>query len=485
MTLEHRKSLMPYIYDEVEYYPHQLEGIRTMLKMKSFILADDMGLGKSLQALTVFAIDVKQGLSETCIVVAPPTLKGNWADEIEKFSTFQYQVLEGDPRTRDKQLLSFAMMTGPKILIVNYEQVVIHKGFLNELRFDVAVFDEAHKIKNPKSDRTKACLDLFSKRSFMLTGTPMLNFADELWTLLHRCAPNTFPDYWKFLRRYVLFGGFQGKAKIGIKNKNELITHLNKYMIRRLKKDVLNLPEVQIIERRVTLNGKQLDLYEQAIKELKLPDHASGEERMIENALTKFLRLKQLCGTTRPFTGTDDSAKLDLAIEDDIELLRQGHKIVTFTQFREVLDCYHERLEVACKKAKITVPIFQLHGDVPKPNRVPITKQWASVDGPAVIACIISVAGVGLTMTASRHGSFLDEMFTPGENQQAIDRLNRIGASETQPIQIRKYITRNTVENRVQAILRTKSAQFEEIIESGGPTWKAQVYAAIQEGLAA
>ena len=119
-----RKSLEPYIKDDIQYYPHQVEGIRQLARRKSFLLADDMGLGKSLQALTVFAIDVHRGWASTCLVVAPVTLKGNWSDEIEKFTRIQHMVLEGTPAKRNKQLLEFAELDGPKILVVNYEQVV-------------------------------------------------------------------------------------------------------------------------------------------------------------------------------------------------------------------------------------------------------------------------------------------------------------------------------------------------------------------------
>jgi SNF2 family DNA or RNA helicase len=192
----------------------------------------------------------------------------------------------------------------------------------------------------------------------------------------------------------------------------------------------------------------------------------------IENALTKFLRLKQICGTVYPFTGEDISGKLDLAQEDDFEVLENGHRVVVFTQFRAVQECYAKRM------AKYDVPIWQLNGDVPHSERQPTVKEWGMTKEPGILICMLQVAGVGLNMTASRYGTFLDELFVPGLNQQAIDRLHRIGADDTQPVQIRKYITRNTVENRIQQILRVKSKLFGEIIETD-PDWKRKLYAAI------
>ena len=254
-----RKSLEPYIKDDVQYYPHQVDGIRALAKQRNFLLADDMGLGKSIQALTVFAIDVKRGWAETCLVVAPVTLKGNWADEIEKFTRMPAITLNGTPAQRRKQLNEWKMIKGPKILIVNYEQVNTHKDDLAAVMFDVAIFDEAHYLKNPKAQRTKACLELYANRKFMLTGTPMLNHVDELWSILHMIDPGAYPKYWTFLNRYAVFGGFKDKQIVGVKNEAELTDRLQRVMLRRLKKDVLDLPDVQIIERRVDLSDEQQD----------------------------------------------------------------------------------------------------------------------------------------------------------------------------------------------------------------------------------
>lgn len=469
-----RKSLEPYIKDEIQYYPHQVEGIRELARRKSFLLADDMGLGKSLQALTVFAIDVHRGWAATCLIVAPVTLKGNWSDEIDKFTRIQHIVLEGTPAKRKKQLLEFAELVGPKILVVNYEQVVAHQQALDSMMFDVAVFDEAHYLKNPKAKRTKACLEVYSRRSFMLTGTPMLNHVDELWSILHRIDPAGFPKYWSFLNRYAVFGGYKDKQIIGVKNEKELTERLQAVMLRRLKSEVLDLPEVQIIERRVDLTSEQRKLYDEVVNEMRLPRWDEAEPDDIENALTKFLRLKQICATTYPFLREDISAKLDQVVADDLELLENGHRVVLFTQFRPVLACYAQRME------KAGYPIFQLHGDVKKEIRSSIVKEWGMTSTPGVLACMLQVAGVGLNMTQGRHGAFVDKLFVPGLNQQAIDRLHRIGQSETQPVMIREYICRNTIENRVNQILRTKSKLFGEIVETD-PDWKRKLIKIMQE----
>ena len=475
-----RGSLEPWIKDDIDFYPHQISGIRTLARWRSFILADDMGLGKTLQSLVVFGLDVYRGWAKTCLIVAPVSLKANWSEEIETFTGFDYVVVDGSPTKRREQIANYASMDGPRILIMNYEQIEGHLAELNRIGFDVAIFDEAHYLKNPKSKRTKACHNLFSRRSFLLTGTPMLNKADELWSLLHRIDPDTYPNYWSFVNRYCVFGGYKDKQIIGVKNEKELTERVQRVMLRRLKKDVLDLPEVQIIKRFVDLTADQRKIYDQVANELKLQRIDEDEPDDIENALTKFLRLKQICGTTFPFTGVDHSAKLDLAIDDDLEILANSLKIVQFTQFRDVQACYGKRLN----KAAPGVPVFYLNGEVPATQRQDVVNEWKKVKGPAVICCMLQVAGVGLNMTAARHGSFLDELFVPGLNQQAIDRLNRIGASTTQAIQIRKYIARDTIESRIQTILRTKTKLFGEIVEAD-PDWKRKVLRSLREGQAA
>jgi hypothetical protein len=734
INMAQRKSLEPWIYDTVQYYPHQIEGIRKLCRMQSFLLADEMGLGKSLQALTVFAVDVKLNISGSMIVVCPVTLRVNWSDEIEKFSSFKFVALSGTPVQRKKQLQEFASLPFPKILIVNYEQVTAHLAELNALKFDISCFDEAHYLKNHKAKRTIACQSLYAKRSFMLTGTPMLNHVNELWSLLYRIAPADFPKYWHFVNRYCntpeapvwmadgtfkpigeikesdevmgwervgnrrshqvsvvvgvkrriapeivrvtlesgqvirctpdhvwlspshgggyssgednwckigypkghqkwgrangittglslviqppvklspelqsqadwlcgiydgegssdfiaqslshnpkiharigevltnlgidyrvdplgyqlrggkqtftnllnwwgdnlqksayfkkrilmgnhrktdgsvgqmnrtkdrivsiemegpgevvsmqtttgnyiawgyaskncVFGGYQDKSIIGIKNEKELTSKLQSYMVRRLKSEVLDLPEVQLIERRVDLLAVQRKLYDQVVDDMRLDTVNTAEPVDIENALTKFLRLKQICGTTLPFTGKDESSKLDLAIDDAVQILDSGHKLVVFTQFRAVQECFIQRLY---SNGQPMFPTFKLNGDTRMDERQQEVKNWAAVDGPSVIVCMIQVAGVGLNMTQASHGMFLDELFVPGLNQQAIDRLHRIGSSTTQPVQIYKYICKNTVENRVQQILRTKKKLFDNVVETND--WKKKLYEAL------
>lgn len=491
-----RKSLEPFLKDEIEYFKHQTDAIRKLINMKNFLLADDMGLGKSLQSLTVHCIDVKMGKAETCLIVCPVTLRDNWAEEIQKFTRIPYLLFGEEPhptrkgetrkitgQKRHQQLLDWMNhQHGPRFLIVNYEQLTsaIHQDTFKKFTFDTVIYDEAHYLKNPDSKRTKASLDIQKNRAMLLTGTPMLNQVNELWTLLHMIDPERFPKYWSFVNRYCVFGGYEGRQIVGTKNEKELVTVLGQVMIRRMKDQVLDRDKPTYTQLYVGLSPEQQRLYDSVADELILPPGVqaglavpAGEEE-IGNALTKFLRLKQICGTPYAIDPSypDSSFKLDRAVEIVKEFADRDEKIVVFTQFRGVLDAFSKRLAKAGAG-----PTFQLHGDVPQKERQPLVGKWGRVSGAATMACMTQVAGVGLNMVAASTVQFIDKLFVPGLNKQAVDRVDRIG--QEKPVQVFELIARGTVEQRVEDILKDKTKVNEEIVE--GSVGMGKLLAALKE----
>lgn len=470
-----RKSLEPWLLDSVNFYPHQVDGIRQMLKMKSILLADDMGLGKSIQALTLFCTDVKTGQGDVLLVVCPVSVRTNWSLEIEKFTRIPHMLLGEEinnltgasrslpPGERTKQIVEFAMWSGPKILILNYEQVRPHLGELNALRARMLILDEAQYIKGHDSVRTKACLSIKAERSVLLTGTPVLNQVDDLWALLNRISPRNFPNYYAFVNRYCVFGGYKSKQIVGVKNEKELHRILDQVMIRRLKKDVLTIPEPRYIQVPVELHPLQRALYDEVDESMTLRNmDPNADDMEIQNALTKFLRLKQICGTPASVGHPDKSYKLDEVINKSRQVLLNDEKLVIFTQFRPVLASIESRLKAE------GMPVVVLHGDVPRHERQEIVSNWSSFPAPIILLCMIQVAGIGLNMTKARTAFFVDKLFVPGLNQQAVDRLHRIGQQETQPIEVYEFIAQHTVEQRVEQILKLKKKIFDNVIEGTG-----------------
>lgn len=469
-----KRRLLNKIHDDIDFREHQVLGVRRMIKMSGGLLADDMGLGKSLQILTVAAVGFQDDGLSRVLVVSPLSLKYNWSDEITEHTDFTYQVLDGTPKQREKQLAEF----DADILIVNYEQVVAHTNELNQMGFGMVILDEAHYIKGRKSKRTKACHRLRIPRRWALTGSPVLNQVDDLWSLLHFIDPIEFPKYWPFVQRYAVWGGYMDKQIVGVKNEKELKEIVDRYMIRRTKAELgISYKQPPVIER-LALHPEQKKLYDQARDELKI-DIPSADPLEIENAMVKLLRLKQICGTTATMEGhPDHSAKLDRAEEIIQELVDRDEPVVVFTQFRKVQECMVNRLE------ERGIKTYQLHGDVPATERkgvVDLWTNWCNSPGvkPAVIVCMIQVAGVGLNMITANHAVFLDRLFVPKLNEQAEDRLDRIG--QTKPVTIIDFEMRNTVEQRVRTINKKKSELFGMVIGDGDTSWKRKLLQAIMD----
>jgi SNF2 family DNA or RNA helicase len=478
-----RGSLEPWLKDDVDFYPHQIEGVKWLKDKKGALLADDMGLGKTLQMLAVYSMHIwkvnklRPGEATALLVVVPVSLRDNWEDEIEKFTRIPMMKLEGSPAKRAEQLQVFKTWEWNKILVVNYEQVAPHIVDLNDMGFKMVIADEAHTIKNPKAKRTKAFLSLSIPRRFMLTGTPILKHVDDLWTLLEYISPGQWGSYWSFTHKYCVYGGYKNKQIVGIKNEQQLINKLNDVMLRRTKEEVLDLPDVQYITRKVSLGDRQKKIYNYIVDNMKLDREDGNEPELIEYDIVKEIRLRQVCATTATVLshGEDTSTKLDLAIEDAMEILENGNKLVVFTQFKPVVAAYVERIKKACPN----VPVYVMTGDVDKSKRQDMVKEWAARKGPAVIVGIIKVMGTGLNMTAARHAQFIDKEYAPGLNKQAVDRLNRIGASTTQSIQVFEYFVRNSAEARVERIIKSKIATSDLIVDNNNADFAAAVREAV------
>jgi len=472
-----RKSLRM-IHDDTDYYEHQVLGVRWGVRRPSFLNADEMGLGKSLQASTVAAVDFERGTASNILCVVPANLTYNWLEELEKHTHYKVQVLAGTPLYRHAVIEGFPT-SGFDVLIVSYETLVNDKEYFDLITWDIVIVDEAHYIKNPQSKRSKAVRMLRRRRGILLTGSPMLNRPDELWALLNFIDPHRFKNRYQFRNRFCVMGGFKMKEIVGVKNKGELKGILDEYMIRRLKKDCLDLPDKQVVRLKVDMHPEQAKVYNKMETELMLEVPDDPDPLEAENILTKMLRLKQICGSPAVFGLPDNSYKLDKVVEMCQEFTSDTDDdglVVVWTQFRDVQDITRERLD------KAGIPSFTLNGGVKKEDRMGIINGWAATRGtgrPAVLLCMLQL-GTGMNLVAANKAIFIDSLYVPKLNEQAEDRIHRIGASTTQPVQIYYLITRKTVEERIEQILRGKRKIFNELIETD-PTWKAKLMAQLSK----
>ena len=444
--------------EPIAYRSWQVEGVRKLARMNSFLLGDEMGLGKSLQSLTVAALDFDRGLADRVLVLCPPKLVYNWLEEIEKFTHFKTIPLEGTPKRRAELLDALKDDLTVEVVVAGYTMVQKHLDELNEIGFQICICDESHELKTPSSKRWKAVRKLEVQRWFMLSGTPMMNRPNELWTTLNRIDPSTFDNYYVFTHRFCTFGGFKRKQIVGVRRPKELATILDAVMLRRLKTDVLDLPDKQYTTKVVGLTTLQKKLYKEALTEFQLTLPNDPDPMELEQGMVRFLRLKQICATPATLGFEDKSDKLEVATDLASELVDNGNKVVMFTNFRGVLASMASRL------AELEIPVYQLHGGIKVADRQQAIKDWTESDEPGVILAMIQVAGVGLNMTAARHAIFIDKAYVPGVNDQAADRLHRIGASVAHPVEIIELFCKGTVEARVEQILKTKRAMFDDVV---------------------
>lgn len=468
------------IRSDVGFYRHQVEGINRLMTMQNFLLADEMGLGKSLQALTVAAIDVERGVADRILIVCVNSIKYNWLDEIELHTTFKAMVLDGKVEERVAKMDKF-IDEGYEILITNYEMVVKHVIELNALEFDIIILDEAHAIKNPKAKRTIACFGLIAHRYFLLTGSPLLNRVNELWSLLHRIDPAQFPKYWRFVSRYCVFGGYEGREIVGTKNQKELREKIGPLMLRRLKKDVLDLPEKQRYQEWLDMRPEQRKMYRTALEELRV-DHPVTNMTLMEinQTITRYGRLSQICSTTANLADEDYSVKLDRLVELVPELIDSGESVVVFCRYRGTIQSAWKRLN------DLGFDVYQMHGDVQPEERQDRIRRWTvntNKGKPGVLLSMMQVGGVGLNLSAASTVIFVDRLEVPKLNDQAIDRVHRIGVNMTKPVRAIELLCRASIDRRVEQLIKRKDVVFEDVIEGANYDnhWKRKLIEAMQE----
>jgi SNF2 family DNA or RNA helicase len=452
---------------------YQRVGVRFLSRAKRAILGDDMGTGKTIQAITTCEA---QGFNRV-LVVCPSGVKRVWKAEIKKWTNSDCTLVEGCASKRHEQITSFA----GKYLITNYEALVSKQTDedgatkiklnpdLAAITWDTVIFDEAHRLKNRKAQRTQAAADLKTKDVYMLSGTPMLNRPDELWSLLNILYPTKFTSYWRFVDRYCAKENNDYGVEIKESDddqKQQLRELLAPVMIRRMKRDVLTeLPEKVYQTIPVALVGKQKRIYDQM--ERAAFAQIGSKTVTAPVVIAQITRLRQIA-ISPELLGEDckDSSKLDTLV-DFLEDQVSSHKVVVFSQFEQAIQLAGKRLtEAGIKWVAVT-------GKVSQADRDEATRKLQEDPETRVMLATIEAGGLGLTWTAADIAVFLDKHWTPKINEQAEDRLHRMGQRNS--VTIVSLFAEDTVEERIEDILSGKARQFAEIID-GANTVTVQTY---------
>lgn len=418
--------------------PYQRSAVAFFQEHPRSILADEMGTGKTFQALATVAeararYDTGQGspLSEgerdhPVLVVCPNAMRGTWHEEIRQWLDSDSVIIDGkNPGARAAQVREDA-----EYYIVNWEKLRLMPELASAKDYSAIIADEAHRAKNRKAQQTKALWKLKAPIQLALTGTPIMNSPDELWALLRWLRPEQYTGFWPFHYSYVdEYSTRYGTVMTGVKNADQLRFELADKLVRRTKRDVLkDLPPktVQVIP--VELDAPTRKLY-QEVETALLLDVAKWLETQEEYTLEDLegMPLDRLTGlvthaAARITKLRQITSAYKVRIAEEIIRDNPGKPFVTFTWF---VNSAHE-LTDRLSKGKPKLSVGRIAGD-DDPDPVKDAFQNGELDQ---IVATISKGGTGLTLTRADTAIFVDEDWVPAINAQAEDRLHRIGQKE-------------------------------------------------------
>ncbi len=432
--------------------PYQETGLAWLQHLREHdaggVLADDMGLGKTLQTIAHLCVEKQHGRMQLpSLVVAPTSLVGNWQRELEKFAPhLRVTVLHG--KERDKRR---AEVTHSDVCITTYPVLVRDEEYFATLELHYVILDEAQTIKNRRSRAHVAVQALRSQHRLCLTGTPIENSLEELWSLFDFLMPGLLGDELSFRHFY--------RFPIEI-HKNEerlaaLRSQVGPYILRRMKQEVAKeLPPKTDIVRPVELRGKQRELYES----IRVAAHADVRSAIRKKGvagstlaiLDALMKLRQLCCDPRLVRSdaarfVRESAKCELFFELLCQLLRDGHRVLVFSQFTSMLALLAQGLQ------ERKVRYLTLTGATQ--NRQKPVDEFES--GKADVFLIsLKAGGTGLNLVSADTVIHYDPWWNPAAQDQATDRAYRIG--QKKPVFVYNLVAAGSVEERMLGLQQKK-----------------------------
>ncbi len=404
------------------------------------VLADDMGLGKTLQTICVL-----QGRS---LVVCPTSVVHNWGRELARFRPgLRVCTYHGPRRVLDLEA---------DVVITTYALLRLDHAELTARVWDVLVLDEAQAIKNPDSQSARAAFDVRAEFRVSLSGTPLENRLEELWSQLHFTNPGLLGGRRDFDHRYAkpIGDGHAARAQ-------ELRQRIRPFVLRRMKEEVApELPPRTDMITYAELSEPERQVYEAvrlATREEALAQLAGGGS--VLGVLEVLLRLRQAAchSALVPGQTASTSSKLEALVEALEEIVAEGHRALVFSQWTGLLDL----TEVALDRAGIE----RLRLDGSTTDRGALVERFQSGEGPPVFLISLKAGGTGLNLTAADHVFFLDPWWNPAVEQQAADRAHRIG--QTRPVFVHRIVAKDTVEEKI-LLLQEKKRQLAEVALGDG-----------------
>lgn len=461
---------------QTDLRPYQQEGFEWLVFMREqkfgACLADDMGLGKTVQLIS-YLLHVKEttvaaGDTPTpAIIICPTSVLGNWQKELARFApSLSVHTHYSSVRSKGETFIDFIRNERPDVVLSTYGTVSQDAEFLQNVEWTNVTLDEAQNIKNMQTLQSRAIRKLKGKHHIALTGTPVENRLSELWAIFDFIHKGYLGSFGRFSEQFIL----PIERDESEKHKSKLRAKIQPFLMRRTKRDpnlMLNLPDKQEELAYCSLTTEQAALYEGYIQETMVQlQQATGFEKK-GKVLKMLSKLKQLCNhpalyLKEPFTDAGTmmkrSVKLDRIVNMAAEIADNGDQCLIFTQYigmgHLLQHCFSELYD-------IDVPF--LTGSMPKNQRDRLVESFQNGDFP-IFLLSLKAGGTGLNLTAANHVLHADRWWNPAVENQATDRAYRIG--QTQFVQVHKFVTIGTVEEKIDKMLVAKSALSEELITS-------------------
>lgn len=437
-------------------YPYQVDGVAHLAGAGRALLADDMGLGKTLQAIAATVVLRRHQDVRRALVVCPSSLKHQWVREVERFSGLEALAIQGSPNARlalYRRRAAFSM--------VNYEVVLRDWELIqNELSPDLLILDEAQRIKNWRTKTAAAVKRLETPFAFVLSGTPLENRLEDLYSLMQVVDPRALGPLWRYLLDFHVTDE-RGKV-LGYRNLNELRRRLAPVMLRRDKSLVKGqLPERIDHHLDIELDRRQRDLHDEAMSAAtwlaqiatRRPLTPPEEKRL----MASLQRARMACNAAglvdKKSVGSPKLTELESLLEQ--LCLEGGRKVVVFSQW--------ERMTHMAEGTARTLGLgtVRLHGGVPSARRGKLIDRFR--DDPAIQVFLSTDAGgVGLNLQAASALINLDLPWNPAVLEQRIGRIHRLGQSE--PVQVISIMARDSYEERIAALIGSKRELFRNVM---------------------
>ena len=435
---------------------YQQEGVQYMRKMLrndfNVILADEMGLGKTVQTLAVFN-DLRQYSGSPSLVICPASLVENWSRECEKFlSDCKVGLLYGSTR---KEVLD--ALNDYDLVITSYTMARRESAKLGKCVFNLLVLDEAQHIKNPGTANAHSCKSLKARHKLVLTGTPLENSPEDLWSIFDFLHPGLLGSFSSFKKEYANIGESEELRR-------DLAARTAPFIKRRVKSDVApELPPREELTWFCSMDENQRKLYDKVLAEgresLKKLEKSSGKKSGSNmQILTTLLRLRQICCHPELIEGNTEksSAKFELLQELLLENIDSGHKVLLFSQFTSLLSIVREYLE------SVNIPFCYLDGTT-RNRQEEVDKFNNSPDIPLFLLSL-KAGGIGLNLTSADTVIIYDPWWNPAAELQAADRTHRIG--QTRAVRAIKLLVKDSIEEKILALQERKREIFDQVVDT-------------------